>query len=124
MEPRDLPETFRVLLEGYVLRRAVDRWVPPKASSELLLEGRASEEILSEALICGLRKLSAETEGSASFAEALAQVEALTLLHLDRDIPIPFDAQTLFQTLFSAASPGTRATLVSLRHNLGFVPLS
>ena len=117
----DLPEAFRVPLEESLVRDALGRFGSREDLDGLLAGTRTPGQVLGNALVSFLRKLGGQEPGTTPDPVTLAQAHELALLHLQRAIPIPFDAQTEFHRLLSAASPQAEIALAVLRRPLGFV---
>jgi alpha-amylase/alpha-mannosidase (GH57 family) len=118
----DLPEAFRVPLEGLVLREALERWVGPEDQGALLTGAETLEEVLARALANAVRALDGPEPDGSPDASTVERVRELALLHARRGLPIPFDAQTDYYRTYEAASPNRRSALAPLREPMGFLP--
>jgi hypothetical protein len=75
---------------------------------------------LSRSLLVEIHNLDFEMSG-ASLAAAVGRIRELATRHANQEIPIPFDAQTLFYRIIEKASPAQAELLSALREPLGFV---
>ncbi|MGW8264852.1 MAG: DUF3536 domain-containing protein, partial [Longimicrobiales bacterium] len=121
LEVPDLPEAFRESMEELALQEALDRWVLPEDQAALLAGRVTLGEILNRALVSAVREIGAQENNAIPDPAILLRVEELALLHTQRGLPIPFDAQTDFYHIKEAASPKRSAALNPLQGPLGFV---
>jgi len=116
----ELPEAFRIPLEELVLHDALELWVRPEDQAALLAGTESLGQVLARVLVSAVAELRRTDSDALPDPDTVERVRELALLHIRRDLPIPFDAQTDFYRIFEAASPDRRAVLGGLREPMGF----
>jgi hypothetical protein len=108
-----IPERHRRLVTPALMRAVAGRWLTPAALDPLA--GGAPAELFARALVTAVEMLERD-ESAAASARVLDLADLLSLLGRS----IPFDAQTRFYRIWSAARPDRAAALATLAWRLGF----
>jgi hypothetical protein len=113
----DLPERQRRIVAAALRRDLVARWLTP-AEIEAIATGTADlRDIVRRILIHAVTDLGRDDSTGAA-TRVLELADLLDLL----DWTVPFDVQTAFQRVRSAASPERAAALAEVAWRLGFAP--
>jgi hypothetical protein len=115
LELDDLPERYRRPLVAALRAEVIERHCSVEERRQLATGVADGPGIASRALVRAVRALGQDASpGAVDAVFDLADLLALYGLH------IPFDAQTAFQRIRAAASPGLAASLAPVASRLGF----
>jgi hypothetical protein len=125
LQTADLPEVFRLPVRGELRDTILGAWAPDLLAAARAADAGGLARMLERELLAALVALESEVwdgESPLDADDSLGRVADLARIHTLLDLPISFDAQTVFYRLLQSSAPSREARLRALREPLGFVP--